>query len=325
MVNFVVVGAGRISLSHIPHIMANSSSNLVAIVEPNILLRFIFKTLLNVPVKKSIHQLEGIKYDAVLVLTPPTSHFAICTDFLLKDKHVFLEKPMTLESRQSQALLALAKDRSLQLSVGYVYRYQPIYMKLKELLQDKTYGAATSLLIEMKGNVVKADSPSTWRTKGVGSGCLYDYGCHAIDLSLFLMGTSSSVSCISKVCLFNEGSIDRFEVEILHKGELKRPSRIKCDWSDATVRKASLNICVLTESNKIACDGQKIQVTGHQSEVITIKDVDTSVDYYLRGEEFQNQLSSFITSIVTNKTEYYDVEQAVEVDHLLESIYREVI
>jgi scyllo-inositol 2-dehydrogenase (NADP+) len=325
MVNFVVVGAGRIALSHIPHIIANRASNLVAVVEPNILLRFIFKTLLNVPVKKSIHQLREIEYDAVLVLTPPTSHFSICTDFLLKNKHVFLEKPMSLESTQSQGLLALAKDRGVQLSVGYVYRHQPIYLKLKELLQDETYGVATSLSIEMKGNVVKADSPSTWRTKGVGSGCLYDYGCHAIDLSLFLMGASTSVSCISKVCLFNEGSIDRFEVEITHKGELKLASCIKCDWADATVRKASLNIRILTEFNEIVCDGQKIQVTGDKSEVITIKDVDTSVDYYLRGEEFQNQLSNFITSIVANKIKYDDVEQAVEVDHLLERIYGEVI
>lgn len=325
MVNLVVVGAGRIALTHIPHIIANKASDLIAVVEPNFFLRFIFKTLLNVPVKKSIHHLREVDYDGVLVLTPPTSHFAICKHFLMMNKHVFLEKPMTLDFTKSQALLALAKDRGVQLSVGYVYRHHPIYSKLRELLQEEIYGAATALSIEMKGNVVKEDSPSTWRTKGVGSGCLYDYGCHAIDLSLFLMGPSTSVRCISKVCLFNEGSIDRFEVQITHKGKLKLPSRIKCDWADATVKKASLSIRIFTEFNEIDCDGQKIQVTGQRPGVITIKEIDTSVDYYLRGEEFQNQLSSFINSIVTNKITYYDVEQAVEVDQLLELIYDEVL
>ena len=51
--------------------------------------------------------------DLILNLTTPQSHFALCRDALLAGKHVYVEKPLSLTTREAEALVILAKERGL--------------------------------------------------------------------------------------------------------------------------------------------------------------------------------------------------------------------
>ena len=206
MIRAVIVGAGRIALSHLPHILNHPDVELVAIVEPSRIARFIINRLSGVRVVASLDKVDRTSFDSAFILTPPQTHFAIGASLLEDGKHVFLEKPLTLNSHQSEQLINVAKRRKVQFSVGYVYRFHPVYKKLKEILDSGEYGAIQSAEITMLGNVVSEGTPKTWRNVGLGSGCLFDYGCHAIDLSLFLFGRPSQVRCLDKQELFQKVS-----------------------------------------------------------------------------------------------------------------------
>lgn len=321
ILNCIVVGAGRIALSHIPHIITHAKTELVGVVEPNFFMRFVMKRLLKVPVYKSVENLDNIQYDAVFILTPPNVHYNLSKDFLNKKKHVFLEKPLTLDPKHSESLLKLAQDNCVQFTCGYVYRHHPIYLELKKLIELQSYGKPVKCKVKMIGNVVNSDSPKTWRSTGKGSGCLYDYGCHAIDLGIFLFGRPESVTCISKNELFQEGVIDSFTANLHHKEPYITETEIYCNWADKTVRKAGLTVEVHTEDNIITTDGQAITITGTNQERYSIKDLDTDVSYYLRGEEFQNQMDSFINAASDGKFNYVDVEDAVKCDAIISELY----
>lgn len=49
----------------------------------------------------------------ILNLTTPKSHFKICKDALLAGKHVYVEKPISLNLEEGKELVALAKSRNL--------------------------------------------------------------------------------------------------------------------------------------------------------------------------------------------------------------------
>jgi len=321
LIRCIVVGAGRIALSHLPHILNHAELQLVAIVEPSLIARFIFKRLSGVAVVSSIDKINKSDFDAVFILTPPHTHFSIAYPLLDKGKHIFLEKPLTLCPQQSEQLVNLAVKRDVQFSVGYVYRFHPVYIKLRELLSSRNYGEIQAAEITMLGNVVSELTPKSWRNVGLGSGCIFDYGCHVIDLSLFLFGRPNQTLCIDKQELFQKGVVDKFQATLRYSSDEHFDLNIFCNWADSNVRKAGISIQIKTKENSLWSDGQLIKIRGEITADYSIKDLDTNVPYYLRGEEFQNQLDCFVTSIVTKKPCYTDAEDAAVCDDIISQLH----
>ncbi len=74
--------------------------------------------------------------DAVTIVTPTTTHYELAKYCLEQGKHVFVEKPLCFDLKESRNLTNLAKEKGLILSVGYVFRFNPIVQRLKELLPE---------------------------------------------------------------------------------------------------------------------------------------------------------------------------------------------
>src|SRR3972149_9146728 len=57
--------------------------------------------------------------DAIIVsTTPETTHYPFTRDCLMARKHTFLETPMALELKEADAIMALARERGLKLTIG---------------------------------------------------------------------------------------------------------------------------------------------------------------------------------------------------------------
>jgi len=59
--------------------------------------------------------------EAVIVATPARTHYELARDALLADKHVLVEKPLAMTSREALNLIDLAKERHRTLMVGHVF------------------------------------------------------------------------------------------------------------------------------------------------------------------------------------------------------------
>ena len=73
--------------------------------------------------------------DAVVIATPINSHYQIAKDALNAGKHVFVEKPITIDSGQAEILVHLAKDKIL--FVGHIFLYHPCYEQLKAAISNE--------------------------------------------------------------------------------------------------------------------------------------------------------------------------------------------
>tara|TARA_Y100001934_G_scaffold160797_1_gene191833 strand:+ start:5775 stop:6818 length:1044 start_codon:yes stop_codon:yes gene_type:complete len=79
----------------------------------------------------SIEILTG-KCDALSIVTPTSTHFAIAQQLLAQDKHLLVEKPMTDQAEEATQLVKLAHDRDLVLQVGHVERFNPVFSFLEK-------------------------------------------------------------------------------------------------------------------------------------------------------------------------------------------------
>lgn len=76
----------------------------------------------------------------IVIATPPKSHHKIAIDTLKAGKHVFIEKPMTLDVKESEEIVAIAKEKNLIVLVGHIFLYSPEILKLKEIISSEDFG-----------------------------------------------------------------------------------------------------------------------------------------------------------------------------------------
>ena len=117
--------------------------------------------------------------EAVVVVTPTSTHAKIAADAIKAGKHVLLEKPMTGSSGKLVDLVALARKNNVVLAGGFTERYNPVVSFAEQSLRSGAYGdliaAATRRVSSM---------PSRIRDVGV----IMDLGIHDIDVIQYVVG-----------------------------------------------------------------------------------------------------------------------------------------
>lgn len=118
--------------------------------------------------------------DAVLVCTPNKTHTEIASHAISAGKHVFCEKPFSIGLEDAQKLLDAANASDKVFQVGHNRRYAPVYVKLKELLQeDKAHSA------HIKMNRGELKNPVWTGDVNVTGGFLYETTIHLFDMMRF--------------------------------------------------------------------------------------------------------------------------------------------
>ena len=86
--------------------------------------------------------------DAIIIsATPETTHYPMARDALLAGKHVFLEKPISLELAEADELIALAKKSNLKFTIGYSQRFNPKFAYVKKSITTGQIGKPVSILV----------------------------------------------------------------------------------------------------------------------------------------------------------------------------------
>jgi predicted dehydrogenase len=78
--------------------------------------------------------------DAVVVVTPVSTHARLAGEALKAGKHVMVEKPLAATTAEAEHLIALAKEHNRVLMVGHTFLYNPAVHALKELIEDGVLG-----------------------------------------------------------------------------------------------------------------------------------------------------------------------------------------
>ena len=124
--------------------------------------------------------------DAVLLVLPHHLHYEIGMACLQAGKHVLMEKPMCNTEQQCLDIIHLAQEKNLVLMTAYPVRYLPLYRKLKDMIDNKTYGDVFQVSIWTE----QFTMTNVWSESAekLGGGQLFSHGCHYIDCLLWYLG-----------------------------------------------------------------------------------------------------------------------------------------
>lgn len=96
------------------------------------------------PGVKTYDDFSGVLADSaisgVVIATPASTHFGLAAQAMEAGKHVFVEKPLALSSRESEEMARAADRLGRVLMVGHILEYHPVYERLVELVRQGELG-----------------------------------------------------------------------------------------------------------------------------------------------------------------------------------------
>ena len=130
--------------------------------------------------------LEINDIDAVIIALTNDQHHASCISSLEAGKHVFCEKPLGLTIPQCDSAIAAAEVSGRVLQVGHEMRYQRLYQRMKQMVEEGLVGQMQlAWCREFRGPMRPGWRSSEQRT----GGALVEKNCHHFDLFNWLLET----------------------------------------------------------------------------------------------------------------------------------------
>jgi len=181
MFKVAVVGCGGIGMAHARTWNSLPEAQVVAVVDTNEAKASAAAEACKCPYYLSVDELPD-DLDAVSVVTPPAAHFAVVKQLLQQGRHVFCEKPLTMNVAEGELLAELARRQKKILAVGFKMRFEPIFVAAKKHFPE--IGALRSI-VTSKQQAFNPRPEGAW-VKNVGA--MYELSVHDFDLVSFISG-----------------------------------------------------------------------------------------------------------------------------------------
>src|SRR5207253_1572098 len=129
---------------------------------------------------RSHQTLDGLldASDAIIIVVPTSAHFSVGSAAIERGKHVFIEKPITSTLEEADALLELAREKSVIVQIGHIERF------------NRAVRAALPYVHEPR--FVDSERLAPFSPRGSDVAVVLDLMIHDIDLLLTLVGADAS-------------------------------------------------------------------------------------------------------------------------------------
>jgi predicted dehydrogenase len=128
--------------AHLPALAADPDAVIAAVADPDESRRLAAADRFAVEhvYASADEMLDAQRVDGVIVATPHRFHYEGARAALEHGAHVLVEKPMTIRPQDARALVALARERELELLVGYPWHWNAHMLELRAQIEAGAIG-----------------------------------------------------------------------------------------------------------------------------------------------------------------------------------------
>ncbi|MBX6426332.1 MAG: Gfo/Idh/MocA family oxidoreductase [Variibacter sp.] len=136
--------------------------------------------------------------DAVVLATPHSQHAQQVLQAAAAGKHVFVEKPLTLDRASARAVVRAAEKAGVTLAVGFCRRFHPSIAETRRRLRDGRLGRLISLVGQQTSGTGPFLPSDNWRSDPEESpaGAMTAVGVHLLDHMIEFAGRVRDVHCL---------------------------------------------------------------------------------------------------------------------------------
>ena len=184
-------------------------------------------------------------FDAVLACIPDEPKVELVRWCLEHGKHVLVEKPLwARDEREIAELEALARRRGVVCYTAYNHRFEPHFMRMRDLIASGELGTVYSCRMLYGNGTARLVRDSAWRDQGAG--VLPDLGSHLLDTCRFWFGEIA----------------DSFDFVGVHRFENRAPDHVVIS-RERQLPRIELEMTLLMWRNHFTCDVLAERGTAH--------------------------------------------------------------
>lgn len=143
--------------------------------------------------------LRDPEIDALVFATPHSHHEGQVIAAASAGKHVFVEKPFTLEKSAAERAVAAVDERGVVLGLGHNRRFHPSMQMMRDKISSGEVGTIVHIDCTMTGPAGQKLTGDHWRARSseAPGGAMTAIGIHLVDGIIDLAGPIEEVFCRS--------------------------------------------------------------------------------------------------------------------------------
>jgi predicted dehydrogenase len=140
----------------------------------------------------SIEDALGSDADVIDIVLPHNMHMEVAIKAMERGKDVIIEKPIARTPDEASRMISTAKKTGRKLMVAEQYHFDPVILKINEMIKEGKIGDLLTILIRDQTMHLNR----AWRSdeKAMGGGALIDGGIHFVDAMLSIGGEYGRIS-----------------------------------------------------------------------------------------------------------------------------------
>jgi predicted dehydrogenase len=137
--------------------------------------------------------------DAVVLATPHSQHAEQIKRAAAARKHIFVEKPITLDQASAQVAVKAARQAGVTLAVGFCRRFHPSIGELRQRLRDGRLGRIVGMVGQHTTSTSTFIPANNWRANPdeAPAGAMTAVGLHSLDHMIEFAGHVHDVQCVT--------------------------------------------------------------------------------------------------------------------------------
>jgi len=130
--NIAVVGCGHWGKNLVRNFAELCS--LVAVCDPNTALAKNYAKQYKVENLSFSEIINDPRIEGVVLAVPAPLHASLAIQAMNAGKHVYVEKPLAMNQKEAKQMIDTSKDQGVQLMVGHLLQYHPVFIAVRELV-----------------------------------------------------------------------------------------------------------------------------------------------------------------------------------------------
>jgi len=167
-----IVGTGHLGNLHAKMFKSISNCELVGVFDINLIHSKSVESEFGVKAFEDLDELL-MNVDAVSIAVTTTAHYEVAKRSLEKNKHIFIEKPITATIAEAEELVKISSEKKLNLQVGHIERFNPALISLEKYIIDPVF--------------IQTDRLAQFDVRGTEVAVVLDLMIHDIDIILSLV------------------------------------------------------------------------------------------------------------------------------------------
>ena len=154
----------------------------------------------------------------VVLVVPAKHHAAMAIDAMKQGKHVFVEKPLAMNEAEATSMIKTAEENKVQLMVGHLLQYHPVFQKVKEMVLDGEIGKIDYIYSNrLSFGKVRTEEDVIW-----------SFAPHDISMILSLANQEPEFITAHSTAILQDNIADTATIHMTFKSSLK--SHILVSW-----------------------------------------------------------------------------------------------